>query len=497
MIHPRSSITVKADEVLDHIDLRIYGQNIEHMGRQVLGGLVAEPGSLAPQDGGGFRLDVRDSIRELGPSLLRWPGGCFADSYHWADGVGPKRPKTRNRMWGRYLVQRFFGNPPFPVGPEEDNRFGTDEFMELCRHAGAEPSITASLGGNDTGEASEWVSYIRDKYGPGAVPAWSVGNEQWNPIEPGGCWLRPRKYVEKYHRFAKALRDADPGIRLIASGGDVQIFPGWNREVIRGIGGNMDYYSMHLYMPAGIPFVSRVGDSPGEYYAIAASGLALEEQILSIEEQMDRLLGTTIPLAFDEWNILGPLRRFVNPWDTLREAIGAAGVIHVFHRQAKFVKLAVMFAMLNSASPPLITTRDSLVRTPMFHVLRMYRRLSGNLRVRSDVVSPAVDAPKLVNLPERKSFPLLDASATLDEQKLTVFVINRDHRESHEAVMDISGFAYTQPVRVCTITAPGYLAGNTLEQPGAVIEKTAGIELKERYVFPPCSITAMVMEKPV
>jgi alpha-N-arabinofuranosidase len=108
-----STIRVQADAVLDSLDPRICGQNIEHMGRQVLGGLVAEPGSTAPRDDREFRRDVRESILDLRPALLRWPGGCFADSYHWKDGIGTDRPSIPNRMWGRWLIGRIFGAPRF------------------------------------------------------------------------------------------------------------------------------------------------------------------------------------------------------------------------------------------------------------------------------------------------------------------------------------------------------------------------------------------------
>jgi alpha-L-arabinofuranosidase len=495
MAKSRSSIKVKTNVILDSIDPRIYGQNIEHFGRQVLGGLLAESGSKAHQDKSGFRLDVLESIKNLNPPLLRWPGGCFADSYHWRDGIGNVRPKLRNLMWGRFLAQQFFGNPPFPVGPAEDNRFGTDEFIDLCNKTGAEPSITVSLGADDPDEASGWVSYISDRYGPGAVPTWSVGNEQWNPVEPGGCAFRPCKYVARFHRFAEVMRRANPDIKLIACAGDVLIFPGWNKEIVQGIGDSMDFLSMHLYMPAGIPLLSRISDSPGDYYAITAAGLALEEQVLRIEELTDRLLGKTIPIAFDEWNILGPLRSFINPWQTLREAIGAAGIIHVFHRQAKYIKIAAMFAMLNSASPPIVTSRDALVRTPMFHILRLYRRLSGNLSVHSETECPSVSVPKLINLPRRISFPLLDASATLDDKRLTIFVINRDHLESQGAELEISGITFPKTAHVYTVTAEGYLSKNAENRPEAVNEKITEVELNGYYIFPPCSVTAIVIKK--
>lgn len=489
------SIKVEANVVLDSIDPRIYGQNIEHMGRQVLGGLVAEPGSKAPQDSRGFRLDVLESVKNLNPTLLRWPGGCFADSYHWPDGIGSDRPTVPNRMWGGFWIRKIFGSPPFPLGPMEDNRFGTDEFMDLCRDTGAEPSITASLGANDPEEASGWVAYIRDKYGPGAVPTWSVGNEQWNIIEPGGCVFRPRKYVERFHRFAKAMRSADPNIRLVASAGDALTLPRWNEEVIKGIGVNMDFLSMHLYMPAWVPLRSRVADTVGDYYAIAAVGIALEEQVQRIEELADRLLGLPMPIAFDEWNILGPLRRFTDPWQTQREAIGVAGIIHAFHRQAKYVKTAAMFAMLNSAAPPLLTSRDALVCTPIFYVLRLYRQLSGKVRVLSETKCPAVETPKLLNLPPRKSVPLLDVSANLDDHRLTVFVINRDHLENQTAQIEISDFSFSNPVRIHTIAAKGYLDRNSENQPEEVTERITEVNLNGHYVFPPCSVTAIVMEK--
>jgi alpha-N-arabinofuranosidase len=495
-MNPISAIRVQADLILDEIDPRIYGQNIEHMGRQVLGGLAAEPGSRAPQDERGFRLDVREAIRDLAPPLLRWPGGCFADSYHWRDGVGPGRPTVPNRMWGRFLLQKLFGDPPFPLGPAEDNRFGTDEFMELCKATGAEPSLTASLGPDDPDEAAAWVAYLRERYGAGAIPTWSVGNEQWNVIEPNGCASKPGRYVERFHRFARAMRAADGKIALVASGGDALSLKSWNETIIAGVGEAMDLLSMHLYMPAWIPLRSHVGDSPGAYYAIAAAGLALEEQVLRVEETAQRLLGRPLPIAFDEWNMLGPLRRFTVPYRSLREAIGAAGVLHAFHRQAKYVKTAAMFAMLNSAAPPLITTRDALVRTPVFHVLRLYRRLCGRRRVFSETKCPTLDAPRLLNLPARRSVPVLDVSATRDDRRLTVFVINRDHQASQAAEIELSAFEASSPARLHTVCGGGYRAQNVEGEPEAVTEGTSTADLEAPCVFPPCSVTALVLEEP-
>lgn len=493
-IRGMSTIRVRADAVLDAVDPRIYGQNIEHMGRQVLGGLVAEPGTAAARDDRGFRRDVREAILELRPSLLRWPGGCFADSYHWRDGVGASRPTVPNRMWGRFLIGKIFGSPPFPLGPLEDNRFGTDEFMELCRAAGAEPSLTASLGADDPQEAADWVAYVRERHGAGAVPTWSVGNEQWNVIEPNGCANRPARYVDRFHRFAGAMRAADPRIQLVASGGDAFTLPRWNEEVISGIGAAMDLFSMHLYLPAWIPLRSRVPDSPGAYHAIAASGHYLEEQILRIEETAERLIGRPLPIAFDEWNILGPLRRFTDPYRSLREAVGVAGILHAFHRQARFVKTAAMFAMINAAAPPILTTRDAVVRTPIHHVLRMYRQLTGSTRVRAETECPAVDVPALLNLPPRKAVPLLDVSVTRDKDRLTIFVINRDAKDHQDTRVEVAGIGSPGRARVHRIAASGYAAENTVDRPEAVVERIDEIEWTGSFRFPLCSVTAIVLE---
>ena len=201
-----------------------------------------------------------------------------------------------------------------------------------------------------------------------------------------------------------------------------------------------------------------------------------------------------MPIAFDEWNILGPLRRFTDPYRSQREAIGIAGIMHAFHRQAKHVKTAAMFAMLNAAAPPILTTRDGLVRTPVFHILRMYRKLTGKESVRSETHCPAADTPALLNLPARKLVPLLDVSATRDEGRLTVFVINRDDREAQAARMEISGFPLTGRIRAHTVAGNGYSAANDAEHPEAVAERAAGIEWNGRHVFPPCSATAIVFE---
>ncbi len=192
----RAKVTGDASKVTASLDPRIYGQNLEFMGRQFEGGILAEEGSEAPVYGPGLRRDVRDALKDLRPRRLRWPGGCFADAYDWRDGVGPNRPKHANPFWGSPvfdLAKFAAGEYKTRVGPPMDNRFGTHEFIDYCRELGAEPSITASMGPKDPDEAAAWVAYVRDEFGADSGPVWSAGNEQWNPPEPNGCNLRPER----------------------------------------------------------------------------------------------------------------------------------------------------------------------------------------------------------------------------------------------------------------------------------------------------------------
>jgi alpha-L-arabinofuranosidase len=291
------------------------------------------------------------------------------------------------------------------------------------------------------------------------------------------------------------MRNANPDIKLVASGGDAFMFSNWNEEIIKGIGGAMDFLSIHIYMPGWSPLRSHVGNSPGDYYAIAATRLTLEEQIQQIEEMADRLLGTVLPISVDEWNTLGSLCRFTDPYRTQREAIGMAGIIHAFHRQAKYAKIAAMFAMLNSAAPSLLTTLDTIVHTPIFHVLRLYRQLFRKARILSETECPTVEVPNLLTLPQRSSVPLLDVSANLDEHRLTVFVINRDHHEKLGAEIEITDFKFSKLVRIHTVAANGYQAANSASQPEMVIERIKELEWKGHHVFLPCSVTAIVMDE--
>ena len=476
------------------IDRRVYGQNLEFMGRQFRGGIIAAEGSRAPTFGPGLRADVRDALADLGITHLRWPGGCFADAYHWRDGVGDDRPGYMNPMWGKAMIRMGFlllGEFKTPVGSYLDNRFGTDEFIEYCRALGAEPSLTASMESETPDEAAAWVAYLRNRFGAEAVPVWSVGNEQWNPFEHNGNFRRPGRYVKRYHQWASAMRRENPSIELVASGQDPLLDAKWNQVVFEGIGRAMDYFSLHVYVP--MRFLARdLPDDDATYLAVAASYRYVERSIGLVVESMRATLGQTLPVSFDEWNILASARNFIVPKACMREAVGVAGIIHAVHRNAEHVRLANQFAPVNAASPAIITDRDGLVRTPVYHVIRLYSKRGLRRVCPVEASSPAFASKKLARVPAYTDTPVMDASLTADGKNACLFMINRHPREEILVELEIEGIQPGSEACLETVTgSDSYRSTNRLGKPEAVGSITRDVAWPERIKLPPCSVSAL------
>ncbi len=477
-----------------YLDRRIYGQNLEVMGRQFEGGIIAEQGSRAPQYGSGFRADVRDALKELGITHLRWPGGCFADAYNWRDGIGESRPSYPNPMWGGSMFRMYslaLTGRSIPFGGMVDNRFGTHEFMEYCRELGAEPSITASLGPETPDEAAAWVAYVRDNFGADAVPVWSVGNEQWNPLERNGCFLKPERYVGRFHEWAGSMRRENPSIRLVASGGDEVTQAGWNRAIVEGIGSEMDYISYHSYLPYPGFTSANIPKTESAYLALMAAYIHIDEMLDCGAESTAAVLGKPVPVSLDEWNILGAAMKFIMPHKSLREAVAAAGVIHAIHRHADLVRLADMFAAVNAGAPPVITDRDNMARTPMYHVLRLYSKHSLSNVSPVKITSPLFSSPRLGSLPARQNVPFIDASLTTDGGKASLFLINRHPRDNMEVKVEIEGIKPGTDAIQDVVTGPSIMSSNPTGGEETVKPLSKRIDWPEKLALPPCSVSVL------
>ena len=359
----------------------IYGQFMEHLGRGIYEGIwVGENSSIPNKDG--FRLDVLNALKELQVPLLRWPGGCFADEYHWRDGIGPResRPKTVNSNWG---------------GVIEDNAFGTHEFFALAELLGAETYVNANLGTGTPQETAEWLHYMtsdapttlvemrkangRDE--PFKVDYFAIGNESW------GCGgnMTPAYYTDLFKQYAAFLKaPADNMPKIIASGGtDVQTE--WTATLIENVKPSwslrMDGISHHYYtLPTGKWDVkgNSTGFAEDQWFSTLAQTLRMEDFIKANVAIMDKFdPEKKVGFYVDEWGTWYDVDAGTNPGflyqqNSLRDAIVAGLNIHIFNRYADRVTMTVIAQMVNVLQAMILTDKEKMVLTPTYHAFKMH-----------------------------------------------------------------------------------------------------------------------------
>ena len=335
---PDAKITLLPDEELGTISPLLHGHFAEHLGRCCNEGLWVGPGSSIPNEGG-FRLDVLGLLEKIGVPILRWPGGCYADTYHWEDGIGPleQRRRSLGESCGLHTV--------------EDNGLGTHEFIAFCRAIHAEPYLAGNVGTGSPRELSEWVQYCnssadtaltgkRAANGHSAsmnVRYWGVGNECW------GCGgnYDAVDYAKEFRRFATFLRMADSAIELVACGHSDR---DWNLRVVETLRNHLsliDHLSVHRYYGAG----PAVGFSEQDYYRGMRAADLVEEDIRYTDEILRFFTAgkRQVGIAFDEWGIWHPEAVGEGGYEapsTQRDAVTAAGVLDVFHKWCSRVSMA-------------------------------------------------------------------------------------------------------------------------------------------------------------
>ena len=369
-------IRIHEDRPGPTISRNLYGQFMEHLGRGVYGGVWVGPESPIPNHDG-FRTDVLAALKALHIPVIRWPGGCFADEYHWRDGIGPRgeRPVTINTNWG---------------GVEETNAFGTHEFLELTEMLGADAYIAGNVGTGSPREMAEWLEYMTSDAGsslarlrrtngrdqPWHVAYWGIGNEAW------GCGgnMRPEYYADLYRRFAAFLK-APGGTppQKIASGGH-DALTDWTEELSR-IDSDIDGISHHYYtLPTGNwdhkGSATEFGED--EWISTLSRTLRIDDYIRRQEDVLDKNdPDGRIGLYIDEWGTWydpdpaapsSPLYQ----QNTLRDAVVAALNFHVFHRHAARVRMANIAQTVNVLQAMILTSDKRIVLTPTYHAFELY-----------------------------------------------------------------------------------------------------------------------------
>jgi len=464
----KAELVVRADQPQGTISRNIYGQFAEHLGRLIYDGIWVGENSPIPNTRG-IRNDIVAALKKLTIPVLRWPGGCFADEYHWRDGIGPrdKRPQRLNAIWG---------------GVPETNAFGTHEFMDLCEMIGAEAYVGGNAGSGTPQEMMEWVEYItsdsnsnlanlrrqngREK--PWKLPYFAVGNESW------GCGgnMRPEYYADVYRRYATFVRDYSGNhIRRIASGASDQNY-GWTEVLMSQAARHMQGLSLHYYtIPNGDwnkPKGSATKFGEDIWHATLARTLQMDEFIQKHSAIMDKYdPQKKVGLMVDEWGTwyddqepgqnLGTLYQ----QNGIRDALVAGINLNIFNKHSDRVQMANIAQMVNVLQAMILTDKEKMIVTPTYHVFEMYKVHQGATLIPVEMKTPEYRLGQA-------SIPSLHASASRDAAgKLHISIVNLDPNRASQVSTRITGATPTN-ITGRLLTAPAMNTVNTFDKPDAV-----------------------------
>lgn len=370
-----NKIVINADLGKQKISRHIYGHFAEHLGRCVYDGLWVGENSKIPNTRG-WRNDLIAALKKINIPNLRWPGGCFADTYHWTDGIGPKanRPNMINVHWG---------------GVTENNHVGTHEFLDLCEMIGAEPYIAGNVGSGTVREMAEWLEYLtmpgespmanlRRKNGrkdPWQVSFWGVGNENW------GCGgnMRAQYYADLYRQYACYCRHFTPEKKLykVACG----LNDDWNEILMRDCGNHMDGLSVHYYTVPGVwgKKGSATKFNTDDWKLTMQKAANIEGFIQSTAAIMDRYdPAKRVGIVMDEWGTWFDVEPGTNPGflyqqNTMRDALVAGLSLNIFNNHADRVQVANIAQTVNVLQALALTEGEKMLLTPTYHVFEMYK----------------------------------------------------------------------------------------------------------------------------
>ncbi|MHA1425188.1 MAG: alpha-N-arabinofuranosidase [Candidatus Helarchaeota archaeon] len=495
-------IDIDVGQIIGEIDPYVYGTFIEKIG-QCIEGIWDEENKQIPLLYNGLRTDVVKKIRALNTSIIRWPGGCFSDGYHWKDGIGPRdqRKTKKNRAWAHLGPK---------IGPKDNNHFGSDEFMLFLKEVGAEPYINVNFGSGTPEEAAQWVEYmngdtsteygaLRAKNGhpePYNVKVWGIGNEIYGQHEIGYC-KTGEKYAYRYIMFAKAMRAVDPSIKLVAVGTDF-VWPEWNREFLKIASGYTDYLSFHVYIPG--KFLLTLSNSVKNYYNIIAGAFELERRLNWVEQSIEDVVGDRkeIVIALDEWGPWWNVRQIYEGYYTLRDGLFTASVFELLHRHTETVKMA-NYAQIVNVLAMIMTTKTDLYCNPIYYAFRMFSNYSEKHGVSTSISSDVRINPKF-GMIEATDIPYLGCSVTTNEDhnRLTIIGINRHHAHGLPTSISIKNFQPSPTARLIELNGLSHSAYNHFDKKKEVFiqeKDPLPVSSKFTYTFPAHSVTALLLQK--
>lgn len=463
-----AKVTVDAGKPGAVIDKNIYGQFSEHLGRGIYEGIWVGEDSEIPNING-FRSDVVAALKELQVPVLRWPGGCFADEYHWQDGIGPRdeRPVRINTTWG-YV--------------KEPNSFGTHEFLDFAELIGADAYLAANVGTGTPTEMAQWVEYItsdvdstlvemrrangREK--PWKLPFVGVGNETW------GCGgnMRPEYFADLYRRFANFIDTPnDNRTTKVASGANVDDYH-WTEVMMSQATPFMDAYSLHYYTFPGRweDKGAATGFAEDQWASTLVNSLHMDELVTKHSAIMDKSdPEKRVGLYVDEWGTWydpepGRVPGFLYQQNTIRDAMVASLTLNIMHRHADRVKMSMIAQTVNVLQAMILTDGPEMILTPTYHVFEMHKPFQGATSLPTKIKSPQYRF-------EKWKMPAIDASAARNESgQLILTLVNVDPDRSASIAVDVKG-ADVSKAEGRILTAQDLDSRNTFSEPENVMPK--------------------------
>jgi alpha-N-arabinofuranosidase len=436
----------------------IYGHFSEHLGRCIYDGFWKD---------GKIRMDIVDALKKIKIPVLRWPGGCYADQYHWKDAIGPKdqRKKTVNTTWGMV---------------PDDNSFGTHEFLELCSLLGCEPYIAGNVGTGTPEEMSNWLEYLNyngsstladqrrqnGRQQPWNVSFWGVGNESW------GCGgdMTPEFYSEQYRRYSEFCKNY-PGapLKLIASGANGGDY-NWTEVLMKNIplhrtwGVSMHHYTIvNNWQRKGS--ATQFGED--EYFKGLAHCLTMDDVVGKHSAIMDKYdPQKRVALVVDEWGIWTDAEPGTNPaflyqQNSLRDALIAASTLNIFNNHCDRVKMAALAQTVNVLQALVLTDKDKMVLTPTYYIFDMYK-----VHQDAHLLNLKFTSPDYVYGNEK--IPAINASASKDSNgAVHISLVNIDASKKITVKANLAGFSW-KSVTGQVLTSAKFTDINSFDQPNTV-----------------------------
>ncbi|MBW8745383.1 MAG: alpha-N-arabinofuranosidase [Sphingomonas sp.] len=490
-----ASIVVHADQSGPQVNRQVFGQFAEHLGHGIYGGIWVGPKSPIPNIHG-YRRDVVDALKDIAVPFVRWPGGCFADTYRWRGAIGPqaKRSVLVNSNWG---------------GVTEDNSFGTNEYFGFLDLIGAESYVSANVGSVPAAEVSEWVEYMTSPTGsslakeraanghpaPFKLTYLGLGNELW------GCGgnMRAEYAADVTRRYAAFIHPGNGNVFKIASGANGDDY-NWTDVMMRDAGKEIDGLTLHYYtIPTGkwAHKGAATGFGEDEWASTLARGLRMEEMVTKHSAVMDKYdPAKRVWLVVDEWGSWydpapGSNPGFLVQQNSLRDALLAAETLNIFVKHADRVKMTAIAQMVNVLQAMILTDGAKMVKTPTYYVFQLYKPFQDATQLPIDIKSSWYNK-------DEWTIPAVSAAAVRGKDgKVHIALANMDPTQPATVSTKLAGLSASS-VSGHILTAGATDAINTFDKPDTVVPQAfTGASLKGDALdvtLPPKSVVVLDLQ---